>query len=220
MSARQSNNLLPRQTPTPSPPTRQPRLRRRLSSVHPVPPSATTSKYARQVLADQSQVGSCFFSLSLYYSPPNPSIAVAENQCQFLSGNNIISCFPTNTTTIPQHEWATFVCTSFSLYMRSSLSQLFTGNSRLPQYQYTNLVDIYLFRADSGQQVLNRTNVTNTFGQAGAITAQVDDAWFGVDGAAWNGSNISYPFYWIISPNTEPLNGSQLPQSIFTAVRE
>lgn len=122
MSARQSNNLLPRQTPTPSPPTRQPRLRRRLSSVHPVPPSATTSKYARQVLADQSQVGSCFFSLSLYYSPPNPSIAVAENQCQFLSGNNIISCFPTNTTTIPQHEWATFVCTSFSLYMRSSLS--------------------------------------------------------------------------------------------------
>jgi len=60
MSLRQSSNHLPRQTPFPIPPTRQSRLKRRLSSAHSVAPSATTSKYARQVLADQSQIGSCF----------------------------------------------------------------------------------------------------------------------------------------------------------------
>ena len=48
----------------------------------------------RQIIADQSQVSQ------------------AESRCQLLSGNDIISCFPTASTVIPQEEWATFVCMS------------------------------------------------------------------------------------------------------------
>ncbi|KAK2465722.1 hypothetical protein APHAL10511_002266 [Amanita phalloides] len=183
MSAHSPHNHLPLQTGSPS----LPRQRRKIRDHTPAPsfqPSATTSKRARQVVTDQDQVAS------------------AENECQLLSGNNILSCFPKNDTIIPQHQWATFV-----------------WNSRLPAYQYTRLVDIYLFRADSLRQVLNKTDVINPFGQAGFTRAQVDDSWWGDDGSKWNGSNISYPFYWLISPNNEPLNGSQQPQAIFSAVQ-
>lgn len=221
MSAAEPNLLLPRQTSIPLVVRPQPRLRRRQPASPLVAPSAPTTKQARQVLADQSQVGPCLRSLFSSSSSliPHPT-ASAETQCQFLSGNNIISCYPTNDTVVPQHEWTTFVCTC--LHVFSSLSSILPspGNARLPQYQYTQLVDIYLFRADSQRQVLYKPNVTNTFGQAGTFNAQVNDSWWGSDGVKWNGSNISYPFYWIISPNTLPLDGSQIPQSIFSAVRE
>jgi len=149
-----------------------------------VQPSAATSKNARQVIADQSEV------------------AKAEGRCQLLSGNDVISCYPEAGTVIAQHEWATFV-----------------WNSRLPGYQYTDLVNIYLFRADSRLQVLQMMNVTNPFGQAGSVPAQVNDSWWGSNGSNWNGKNISYPFYWLISPSNQALDGSQTRQQVFSAVQ-
>src|SRR6266550_300205 len=90
MSARHSSNLLPRQTPSPAPPIRQPRLKRRLSSARSVAPSAATSKHARQVLADQSQVGSCFISFSfpaLKLIPPQRRQKISANSSRGITSS-------------------------------------------------------------------------------------------------------------------------------------
>ena len=44
--------------------------------------------------------------------PDLVQIAQAETDCELLSGNNVISCFPTAGISIPQDEWATLVCKS------------------------------------------------------------------------------------------------------------
>ncbi|KAI0763614.1 hypothetical protein BD413DRAFT_206777 [Trametes elegans] len=131
----------------------------------------------------------------------SPTTAAAMDQC-FDSPNNVISCWPTSSTNVAQHEWATFV-----------------WNSRLPQWAQTELVNIYLFQADSGQQVLNLTNVENPVYQAGIKHVQVDDRWWGSRGDQWNGQNISFPFYFVITRNDRPLDNSAIPQATFTAVQ-
>ncbi|KAF8208719.1 hypothetical protein K438DRAFT_1573946 [Mycena galopus ATCC 62051] len=129
-------------------------------------------------------------------------IDTAKINCEINSGNDVESCFPTADTVIPQHQWAGFV-----------------WNSNLPEFTQTDLVDIYLFHADSQEQVLVMTNHTNPKGQSGFVTSQVDDTWFGSRGVNWSGTNISYPFYWLISRSDEPLDGSQKPQATFSAVQ-
>ena len=96
----------------------------------------------------------------------------------------------------------------------------FSGNSRRPDLTQTNLVDIFLFRGDSGQQILYFPNTSNPTDQAGLLTAQVNDTWWGTDGQNWNGSNVSYPFYWVIIRSDKTLDGNQVAQPTFTAVRE
>ncbi|KAJ7166338.1 hypothetical protein C8R43DRAFT_191236 [Mycena crocata] len=131
------------------------------------------------------------------------AVAAAKNTCQVASGNEVISCFPTANTVITQHEWATFV-----------------WNSNNPDFAQTNRVDIYLFHGDSLQQVLKMANHVNPRGQAGSVTAQVDDTWWGTRGADWAGSNISYPFYWLIARSGESLSdGTLQPQATFSAVQ-
>jgi hypothetical protein len=121
---------------------------------------------------------------------------------------------------VPQHEWATFVCTypSFSLYF--TLLIYHEGNSQLPDLTQTNLVNIYLFHADSGLEVLRVTNETNPFGRAGSIAKQVDDLWFANGGLNFNGSSISYPYYWVITRSDATLDGTEIPQATFSALRE
>lgn len=46
----------------------------------------------RQTIADQDKV------------------IAAQEACQINSGNYVISCFPTADTSIPQSQWASFVC--------------------------------------------------------------------------------------------------------------
>jgi hypothetical protein len=96
----------------------------------------------------------------------------------------------------------------------------YAGNSRRPQITPKNLVDIYLFHGDSLEQVLFFPNVQNPSDQAGYMTSAVNDTWFGAKGLQWNGSNISMPFYWVLTPSGEGLDGSEIPQATFTAVRE
>jgi hypothetical protein len=148
-------------------------------------------------------------------------------QCQVFSSNAVITCFPTSDTSVPQHEWAGVVCTSPSFTLRSTRflleSYLLTshkGNSRLPQFLQTNRVNIYLFHADSGLQVLSVINQTNPTGLAGSIAKQVNDSWFPDGGLNYNGSPISYTYYWVITRSDVSLDGTEIPQSTFTAVRE
>ena len=52
-----------------------------------------------------------FFSHSPMYHPCPHSLAEAMQQCEYFSSNSVRSCFPTSDTSVPQHDWATFVCT-------------------------------------------------------------------------------------------------------------
>lgn len=104
--------------------------------------------------------------------------------------------------------------------LRLRLTCITAGNSRRPELTQTNLVDIYLFRGDSQQQILHERNFVNPFGSAGVYRAQVNDTWFGAAGRNWDGHNTSFPFYWVISRSDRGLDGSQVSQPIFSAVRE
>ena len=95
----------------------------------------------------------------------------------------------------------------------------YTGNSRRPQLTQFNLVDVFLFRADSQQQILHFSNLSNPSDQAGVLRTQVNDTWFGAEGLTWSGSNISLPYYWVIIRSDQTLDGSQISQSVFTAVQ-
>jgi len=125
----------------------------------------------------------------------------AQDQCQISSGN-LISCFPTSGVIVPQHEWAGFV-----------------WNSRLPEITKIKSVNIYVFDAVALQPILHFPNVSNPSDRAGRITALVNDTWFGTEGLQWNGKNISRPFFWVIVPSNMMLDGSEIPQSTFTAVQ-
>jgi hypothetical protein len=94
------------------------------------------------------------------------------------------------------------------------------GNSRLPELTQTNLVNIYLFHADSGYEVLRVTNEINPFGRAGSIAKQVNDSWFPNGGVSYSGSSISYPYYWVITRSDKTLDGTESPQATFSAVRK
>ncbi|KAJ7935441.1 hypothetical protein B0H13DRAFT_1590604 [Mycena leptocephala] len=178
------NNPWPEQTPIPEPSS--PRLSKRRRTLHPPPlqPRGSTSKMARQIVTDQS------------------AIDAAKTDCEINAGNDVVSCFPTSDTVIPQHQWATFV-----------------WNSNLPDFTQTDRVNIYLYHGDSQQQILAFQNVLNPKRQAGSITAQVNDSWWGDRGSNWKGANISYPFFWIMSRSDQPLDGTQKPQATFQAVQ-
>ena len=61
--------------------------------------------------------------------------------------------------------------------------------------------------------------MTNPFNQAGVLRTQVNDTWFGTDGLNWSGSDVNFPFYWVLIRSDDTLDGSQIAQSIFTAVQ-
>ncbi|KAJ3490278.1 hypothetical protein NLJ89_g11445 [Agrocybe chaxingu] len=93
------------------------------------------------------------------------------------------------------------------------------GNSRRPELTQTNLVDVFLFRADSQQQLLHFRELPNPSDQAGVLRTQVNDTWFGSSGQNWTVKNVSYPFYWVIIRSDKTLDGNQVPQPIFSAVQ-
>ncbi|KAJ7620995.1 hypothetical protein FB45DRAFT_132484 [Roridomyces roridus] len=131
------------------------------------------------------------------------AVEAAEQRCQTASGNEVISCFPTADVVIPQHQWASLV-----------------WNSNDPNFSQDNRVDIYLFHGDSLEEIVKFPNQINPEGQAGLFRYQVNDTWWGDRGANWAGTNISYPFYWLVQRAGESLtDGFQQPQTIFSAVQ-
>lgn len=97
---------------------------------------------------------------------------------------------------------------------------IFTGNSRRPELTQTDLVNIFLFRADSQELILQVNNKTNPNDQAGLFNTQVNDQWWGSDGLNWDGANVSFPFYWVVQRSDEPLDSNAIAQATFTAVRK
>lgn len=81
-------------------------------------------------------------------------------------------------------------------------------------------MNIYLFHGDSGGQIFQQLNYPNPTDRAGDITALVNDSWWGDRGQDWKGENISYLFYWVVTPGNQTLGANYLPQATFTAVRK
>ncbi|KIY62166.1 hypothetical protein CYLTODRAFT_361895 [Cylindrobasidium torrendii FP15055 ss-10] len=130
------------------------------------------------------------------------AVEEAEYNCRVFSDNTVVTCFPTSDSTFPQHQYATVV-----------------WNSGLPEFTQTNKVNLYLFRGDSREPVLSLYNQTNPSGISGSTTALVDDTWFGSQGANWDGSDLNYTFYWVVTRNDTELTGSEATQAHFTAVQ-
>ena len=85
----------------------------------------------------------------------------------------------------------------------------------------TNKVNIYMLRVGDSTpllQWLDHDNPTN--GDAGTVAAVVNDTWFPNSGLNWSGSNLTSPYYWVITRADQQLDGSIQPQSTFTAVRK
>ncbi|KAJ3774727.1 hypothetical protein EV361DRAFT_193498 [Lentinula raphanica] len=163
------------------------------------PVSTKRSSKRRKVDSDiSSTAGSSLSSRQALES----QVESAENQCDLLSGNDIESCFPTSDSVFAQSEFVTFV-----------------WNSRLPSYAQTNKVNIYLFHGDSNEQILEIPNVDNSNNQAGVITVQANDSWWGSNGPDFSGTNTSYPFYFGITPNTTTFDAAAHTQTHFTAVQ-
>lgn len=112
-----------------------------------------------------------------------------------------MTCYPGAGDLVIQHEWAPVV-----------------WNSRRPQLLQFNIVQLYLFNADTNEYILNFTE-TNPTGNAGEMNTPVDDTWFGDVGNTWTpGQNFSYPFYWVVT-NQNGLDGSQTTNPTFTAIQ-
>ncbi|KAF7340395.1 hypothetical protein MVEN_01959000 [Mycena venus] len=127
------------------------------------------------------------------------SVGAAQFECEVNAGNDVTSCYPVAETIALQDEFAAFV-----------------WNSNLPDLVQAGFVDIQLFHADSRQQVFNFSHVANPSGIAGTVSVPVNDSWWGDAGGSWAGTNISHPFFWVITRADEP-NGGR-PQATFTAV--
>ncbi|KAH7885079.1 hypothetical protein F5I97DRAFT_1811046 [Phlebopus sp. FC_14] len=129
------------------------------------------------------------------------AVAEAKYNCQIYANNNNVTCFPDANDQVLQHQWAAVV-----------------WNSKRPQIDQYNLVNLYLFNADTQQPLFTITNVTNPTGTAGQYNLPVNDSWFGEEGLSWNGQNLSYPFYWIVT-NQNGLDGSQTTNPTFYAIQ-
>lgn len=126
----------------------------------------------------------------------------AKVNCQLYANNNNVTCFPPAGEEVYQHQWAAVV-----------------WNSRRPQLTQNNLVNLYLFNADTQEALFTITDVQNPTGTEGEYNVLVNDSWFGTGGATWQpGQNLSYPFFWIVT-NQDGLDGSQTTNPTFFAVQ-
>lgn len=129
------------------------------------------------------------------------ALAAAETQCEIYADNSQVTCYPGAGDLVIQHQWAPVV-----------------WNSRRPQLLQFNIVQLYLFNADTNLPILNFTQ-TNPTGNAGEMNTPVDDTWFGGKGNSWTpGQNFSYPFYWVLT-NQNGLDGSETTNPTFTAIQ-
>lgn len=98
--------------------------------------------------------------------------------------------------------------------------RIYIGNSRRPQLDQTNKVNVYLLHAGTNDIIFQWLDQDNpTTGDAGTVAAPVNDSWFPNGGTGWSGANITRPYYFVITRADQNLDGSQTPQSTFSAVR-
>ena len=201
---------------------------------------ATTHSTCILVKGEATQVGSSYRStptqISQTSSPDNPEqrwcvlfsvttfwvvhLSMHDTDCGVVP-NDVISCFPTPGSTVLQNQWTRLVCEYFIIIQaQSSLlngQSSSPGNKALPQFSQTNLVDVYLMHADSGDQVLFAPNQPYL---QGYYNANVNDTWWGSQGPKFTpGTNSTQTFFFIMVANGMS-KLSQPPQATFTAIRE
>lgn len=220
----------PRRTPPPPPAQRSKRM-----AAPDAPfdlPSSLRRRQDGTTISDDSAVGTLSHlplhlrvlppndDLQPWYSPHPPSTEAAKYDCQVFANNNNVTCFPPAGEEVYQHQWAAVVCTLLASYILIPFHmQPLTGNSRRPQLTQFNLVNLYLYNADTQEPLFSIINVTNPTGTAGQYNLPVNDSWFGTSGTSWQpGQNMSYPFFWIVT-NQNGLDGSQTTNPTFFAVR-
>ena len=239
----------PAQTPVPQAPEPSTSRRKRSSSVDRRKLLSAQRRQGTSV-PDQDAIGSCSLSLypplpsllvSLRPRRNQPGLNLLPRYGSLLidvltshplpqtKQNKTVKCFlETTFSRVTQHRTPQLIRTSgrrLSVRAKppfycSRCSHQPQGNSRLPQYAQTNSVNIYLFHGDSGEQVFSSLGYPNPTNRAGDITALVNDTWWGSRGQDYKGQNISYLFYWVITPSSQSLDSGYLPQATFTAVRK
>ena len=112
------------------------------------------------------------------------------------------------------------LCVPHSSCTKTTSLNATAGNSRLPQFTQTNEVNLYLFSATTQKPLLQWINVTNPQNEAGLLHAAVNDTWFGDRGTQWNGTNVNFLYYWVVTRADQGLSGPIVPQSQFSAVRK
>lgn len=141
----------------------------------------------------------------------------AEQEC--FVGNDQLSCYPTSGTKFIQGQWG-----RVSLYVedqeRLTRCAQLIWNSNYPEFTNRgDRVDIYLFHQDNDQLLQSWTDVDN--GQ-GRLSFMPDDSWWQGRTAAdnFNGTDIDWPFYFVITYAGEGLGGTTHRLSTWYAVRE
>ncbi|KAF8513757.1 hypothetical protein JB92DRAFT_201990 [Gautieria morchelliformis] len=136
--------------------------------------------------------------LRLHHARQSFPASDTNNSCGIVA-NNVISCFPTPDATVVQN-----------------MDTRFVWNTGLPQFSQTNLVDVYLFHADSDQVVSVWPN--NTY-SAGHLAVKPNDTWWGEKGLSFTpGTNSTQPFFFVlVVSGAQSL--SQPRQSTFTATQ-
>ncbi|KZO96505.1 hypothetical protein CALVIDRAFT_563980 [Calocera viscosa TUFC12733] len=114
-------------------------------------------------------------------------------------GNNVLACYPTQGLTLVESDWTKFV-----------------WNLRQPQFIGAGTVDVYLFHADSNEMALSFLGQQNAAGQLGV---QVDDTWWGDRGDTFDGSNVTFPYYFVVVPGGTTLTGGESRLATFLAIQ-
>lgn len=131
--------------------------------------------------------------------------------------NDVISCFPVVDAVVVQNIDTRFVCEYRSQRFLLSTHFLHTGNTGLPQFSQTNLVDVYLIHGDSDELVALWPTLPY---HAGHLAVTPNDTWWGAKGPTFTpGKNLTQTYFFVLVANgTNSL--SQPPQSTFTATRD
>ena len=117
-------------------------------------------------------------------------------------GNTLLSCFPLANTTITQSTWSKFI-----------------WNANYPTFVENGQVDVWLYQADSGEEVTSWRGITN--GQ-GSIAIRPEEDWWKCQDRATEltpGGSETYSFYFVVVPGGETLDGGEPHQNTFRAVQ-
>ncbi|KAL8283942.1 hypothetical protein RQP46_005374 [Phenoliferia psychrophenolica] len=120
--------------------------------------------------------------------------------CNYV-GNDILSCFPLSNTTLVEGVWSKFI-----------------WNAQLPSFVGASFLDVYLYHADSQTVAKKYASEPNA---QGMIAILPDDDWWRVETTRdWEGaSNLTWPYYFIVVPANQTLNGAEVHQSTFSAIQ-
>ncbi|ORY88503.1 hypothetical protein BCR35DRAFT_351010 [Leucosporidium creatinivorum] len=114
-------------------------------------------------------------------------------------GNGVLSCFPFSNTTLVDNVWSKFI-----------------WNARYPTFIGTGYVDIYLYHADSETIATSYLGIDNSRGMIGI---RPDDDWWPTETSWEQGTNQTWPYFFVIVDANATITGGEEHQSTFQAVQ-